>query len=367
MRKHIALTCVLVLAAACSNSDPDVATTVSITTVETTLAVSSPTTTAAPTGTTSSSTTTTAAVTTTTTTTTTVPPKGRLVISGTGDVNLDPSYVRTFAAKGYEYAFSGLQDIFLQDDLTIVNLECPASDLGKAAIKAFVFQCDKAALPVMRDAGVEVANLANNHSQDHGRAAMIESRGNLRAVGIAPVGVGINEQQAYEAAFFDINGWRIAVLGFGAIGPPAWLAGPKTPGMADGDNTDAMVAAIKAADLDADLVFVSIHWGVELDLKPRQEDIAKAHAMIDAGADGIFGHHPHRLQPLDHYNDRPIAWSLGNFVWPNFSRLGSTTAVAQFVVEPDGSVRGCLVRAFIEDAGHPVLREDYEGPCPEDG
>ncbi|RLE23963.1 MAG: hypothetical protein DRJ50_05360, partial [Actinobacteria bacterium] len=55
-------------------------------------------------------------------------PKERLVISGTGDVNLDPTFVRSFPSTGYEYAWSGLDDIFNEDDLTVINLECSASN-----------------------------------------------------------------------------------------------------------------------------------------------------------------------------------------------------------------------------------------------
>jgi poly-gamma-glutamate synthesis protein (capsule biosynthesis protein) len=125
--------------------------------------------------------------------------------------------------------------------------------------------------------------------------------------------------------------------------------------MANGDDVASMTAAVRAAREVADLVFVTVHWGVELDTQPRADDVARAHALIDAGADGIFGHHSHRLQPLDSYRGRPIAWGLGNFVWPNLSDAGSRTAVAEFVVEPDGSVHGCLLPARITSPGHPVL------------
>ena len=80
-----------------------------------------------------------------TTTTSTEPPpepKGRLVINGTGDVNLDPTFVRSFPSTGYEYAWSGLDDVFRQDDLTVVNLECSASDLGTPWDKPATFRCD---------------------------------------------------------------------------------------------------------------------------------------------------------------------------------------------------------------------------------
>ena len=54
----------------------------------------------------------------------------------------------------------------------------------------------------------------------------------------------------------------------------------------------------------------------------------------------IFGAHSHRLQPMSVYRGRPIFWSLGNFVWPNFSSAGSTTAVAEVKVTPKGRVIG---------------------------
>jgi poly-gamma-glutamate synthesis protein (capsule biosynthesis protein) len=286
------------------------------------------------------------------------------VITGVGDTNLDPDYITTFRTKGYGHAFTGLQGVFLQDDLTIVNLECAAATVGRALDKAFTFNCDLEALPVLRDAGVDVANLGNNHSGDYGEEALVATRANVARAGLAPVGAGVNSEQAHEPALFDLNGWRIAVLGFGGVVPWAdWIAAADDPGMADGDDIESMVAAVRAADEVADLVFVSIHWGVELDTTPREDDIERAHAMIDAGADGIFGHHPHRLQPLDFYEGRPIAWSLGNFVWPRLSTAGATTAVAQFIVEPDGSVTACLIPTVIESHGHPVIQVDYQGLC----
>jgi poly-gamma-glutamate synthesis protein (capsule biosynthesis protein) len=100
---------------------------------------------------------------------------------------------------------------------------------------------------------------------------------------------------------------------------------------------------------------VAIHWGVELDLRPRPEDVERAHAMIDAGADVIFGHHSHRLNPMSVYKDRPIFWSLGNFVWPDFSAAGSATAVAEVTVTAEERYQGRLLPARIESSGHPVL------------
>lgn len=283
-------------------------------------------------------------------------PRRRLVIHGTGDVNLDPSYISTFVANGYEYAWSGLGDLFRRDDLTVVNLECPVSDVGTIIPKEFNFRCDPDALGAMRHAGVEVANQANNHAYDYGPEALLDSIANLERSGIEPVGTGPGDRAALRPAVLDVDGWTIAVLGLGmVVDPPESVAAPGHPGIAAGHDTTAMLRAIRDAERRADLVIVTIHWGVELDLQPRADQIALGHAFVDAGADIVFGHHAHRLQPMTHYRGRPIFWGLGNFVWPNFSAEGATTAVARAVVRPEGSVRGSLIPAYIEAPGHPVL------------
>ena len=84
---------------------------------------------------------------TTTTTTTTLPPKGSVLIHGTGDVAVDPVYIPTLAREGYDHAWSGLDGLFLADDLTVINLECVPSDIGTPLDKAFVFRCPAEALP----------------------------------------------------------------------------------------------------------------------------------------------------------------------------------------------------------------------------
>lgn len=285
------------------------------------------------------------------------PSRERIVIHGAGDVSLDPGYITTYASHGYGYAWSGLGGLFRRDDLTVVNVECPVTDAGAQLVKEFSFHGTPDALPAMRDAGVEVGSLANNHAYDRGPRGLVDSRKNLEAAGIAAVGAGKNQDQALQPAVFQTGGWTIAVLGFDEVLDPLdEVAGPHKPGTAAGHDFSLMVGAVRAAAQSADIVVVMIHWGVELDTQPRDYQVSEGHRLIDAGADMIFGAHSHRLQPLSVYHGRPIFWSLGNFVWPNFSTAGSTTAVAEVTVTPEGRVEGKLLPAFITAPGHPELR-----------
>lgn len=279
-----------------------------------------------------------------------------LVIQGVGDANFDPDYIPAFRTRGYEHAFSGLDGIFENDDLTVFNLECAPSSLGAPLDKAFTFRCDPDALEVMFDYGVDVVNLANNHSQDFGIEAMLDGRSRAGDAGLAAVGVGESLAEATAPALFELNGWTVAVLGMGGVVPSAsWLATQDSPGMASGDDIDQMVAAVAAAKEVADIVVVTIHWGWELDMETRDDDRLRAKAMIAAGADIIFGHHQHRLNPLEIVDGRPVAWGLGNFVWPRLSAASARTAIARVVISPEGDFTACLIPAVIESSGHPVI------------
>lgn len=284
------------------------------------------------------------------------PARGTILIHGTGDVSLDPSYVPALRANGYGWAWSGLGGLFRRDDLTVINLECPPTTVAAPMDKTYVFRCDPEALPAARRAGVEVASLANNHAFDQGPEGLLDGLANLRRAGILPIGAGRDERSADAPRYVEVGGWEVGLVGVGeVIDPDIQVATGDRPGTAVGHDFARALRAIRRAEAEADLVVVVIHWGVELDTEPRAEQVVEAHRMIRAGADVIFGHHAHRLQPMEVYRGRPIFYGLGNFVWPRFSVAGATTAVAEVVVRPDGRIRGRLLPATIVSSGHPVL------------
>lgn len=277
-----------------------------------------------------------------------------LTIHHVGDVNLDPGQLHPSVVADPPRAWDGVRETFAGADLVLANLECAATEGGSPQAKQFVFRCDLDQLPAMRDAGVDVVNLANDHTGDLGVPGMVDSLRNVEAAGIVGVGVGENEEQAYRARIVEVGGWRVAILGFGGVVPtPDWTARGERPGQATGYDATRMAEAVASAAEDADLVVVTVHWGTEGAFEPRPEDRVKAEAMIAAGADVVFGHHAHRLQPLERVAGAPVFWNLGNFVWPNRSEEASRTAVATFRVEPDGSTGACLAPFRIDATGVP--------------
>ena len=284
-------------------------------------------------------------------------PRETIVIHGTGDVSLDPGYIPAFRSNGYGWAWSGLDGLFRGDDLTVINHECPSTDIVDPIPKTYSFRCDPAALDEARKAGVEVASLANNHGFDQGPDGLLDSIRNLERAGIVPLGAGASEEEADAPRYVEAKGWRIGLVGVGeVIDPDYQVADGDEVGTAVGHDFRRAVRAIREAASSADLVVVVIHWGVELDTQPREYQVLEAHRMVEAGADVIFGHHAHRLQPMEVYRGKPIFYGLGNFVWPSLSAEGSTTAVARAVVRPNGRITGRLLPAHIVSDGHPVLR-----------
>jgi poly-gamma-glutamate synthesis protein (capsule biosynthesis protein) len=281
--------------------------------------------------------------------------KDVLVVHAIGDVNLDPTYVSGLAKHGFAHAWTGVDGLFARDDLTIANVECPVALGGVRQAKRYTFLCSPEGLPDMRRAGIEVATLANNHSMDFGVPSMFDSIENLRAAGIATVGAGATTTDAYRPAFLELGGRRIAVIGLSQIAPRAsWYAAKNRPGVASGHDLKAAAAAVRAAAREADFVIVTVHWGIERHTKPSPAQIALARRVIDAGADAVFGHHPHVLQPLEFYKQRPIFYSLGNFVWSRSWPAAYRTGVAE--VRFGKTIEAKLLPAYIESSGHPELR-----------
>ena len=294
----------------------------------------------------------------------------RVVIHAIGDVLLCHCFHDAFRQLGYDIAFSGMQGLFLRDALTIANLECAPADGGaRLSDKPNNLRCDTGALPVLVDHGIDVVVLANNHAADFGFAKLIEGRANLAALGLMPVGAGENQAEAIAPALVERGGWTIAVVAFSGVTgltyttayPPGpalinpWFAEADTPGVAPA-RFDLMRDTVSRLRQVADVVIVSLHQGEYNETRiPTALERRRAELVIAAGADAVFAHHHHRLLPLEYFQGRPIFWGMGNFVWSARGPEYDVTAVAEIVIESDGTVTGRLIPATIAKHGHPVL------------
>lgn len=201
---------------------------------------------------------------------------------------------------------------------------------------------------VMKEAGFDVISFASNHALDYGRTAFKETLKNIREAGLYLTGAGENETIAREYPIIDVDGTKVAVLGFGSILPQGFWAEEARPGVNPARGITAYVAVehdqagtpcrtytfphpgdlkklthdIKEAKTKADIVVVSFHWGIHF----KEAIIAEyeryyAHFAIDAGADLILGHHQHILKPIEIYNGKAIFYGLSNFAMEEVTNM----------------------------------------------
>lgn len=290
-------------------------------------------------------------------------------IAAVGDINYDRSPAYIIQTTGdLAYPLSRVAPVFEAADYTIGNLETALGDVGEPAAKRYPFRSPPETAESLAIGGVDLVSLANNHAQDYGPEALLQGIDLLHAAGVATVGGGANEAAAYAPHIADIEGLRVAFLGYVHVPVEAithfdtqsWTATDGAPGLAWADpaRVSADVAAVRP---EVDLVVVILHSGYEYIEEPSEPQVAAARAAVDAGADLVVGHHAHILQGIHRYNDSVIVYGLGNFL---FNIDGPPeTAILNVWLDQNGVRQIELLPAIIQEHGQPRLAEFSEaGP-----
>lgn len=286
-----------------------------------------------------------------------------------GDILLSRTPGKRAAAQGYRFLFSGVKDLVSQADIAFANLESPASYTGTpypGKAENITFRADPATLFGVAWAGFDVLSIANNHINDYGPKALAETLDFIDLLGMSRCGAGIDAEDARAPAVLDRDGTRFAFL---AYAEPIWSVvsaksaeaarvyarvearlsagapGQQAPGkLAEPlDTSRAGIAPIDEsailadigrvkATLSPDYLFVSLHWGDELQHIPADSQRALGRSIIDAGVTAVLGHHPHVLQSIERYHDGLIIYSLGNFVFDMASDATYDAAAVRIVV-----------------------------------
>lgn len=231
-----------------------------------------------------------------------------------GDVMLDRGVAKRIQANGLDWPFEKVAPVIRSADLAFCNLECPLSADGQKIHKPVCFKANPAYAKGVAGAGFDVVSIANNHSLDCGREGLVETIRALDRAGIAHGGGGKDLESASAPVIKDIGGVRVAFLVRNMVFPEAVWYRTDVPTIAGMDQSK-IEDEIHAAKSKADVVIVSVHWGVEYRQHPEDWQKVLAHRMIDAGASLVLGHHPHTVQPVERYHGGVIAYSLGNFVF----------------------------------------------------
>ncbi len=245
----------------------------------------------------------------------------KIIISAAGDCTIgsDPrfgyggSFHARFEAEGqnHAYFFENVAPIFRADSLSFVNFEGTLTESEKRADKTYTFKGPAHYAKILTEGDIEVVSLSNNHTYDFHEQGFADTKKALEAENIAyaysdktalfsvkpgeeAAEVKEGEEKAEDAVYIGIAAFSV------------WY-----------DGADVRANIKKAIDelreKGADLVFVSCHWGLEGENYPYEVQKAVGRYAIDAGADGVLGHHPHVIQGIETYKEKEIVYSMGNF------------------------------------------------------
>lgn len=236
--------------------------------------------------------------------------------------------------------YDAVESEIFDADISMANLECvvldkPSEEPQFDGRRAPRLRLDRAAFDAV--AGGERRRFsflaaACNHTLDFGMEGVRSTVEALRLRGIASHGINATAAEADKARIIERKGVRLAILShtFGLNGwkPPEesrWLVNRTrlNDPLERIDLTSIHRQLAHARDAGAEFVIAQLHWGMEFEHFPRQNQIEVAHAIAEAGVDALFGHHPHVIQPVEHYRTRrdpervvPIFYSLGNLTNP---------------------------------------------------
>jgi poly-gamma-glutamate synthesis protein (capsule biosynthesis protein) len=297
----------------------------------------------------------------------------RGTFAAAGDVIPHDAVKQAAAADGEDEAgwaalFSDVADVFQGVNFGFVNLETPVAPDHSRGTKPFMFDAPVVLPEALKASGIKVVSFANNHVMDQGWPGFAESLDHLKQVGLLVAGTSDTAADAWQPVITQANGIKV-----GWLGMTRWLNGNRNPdkpdqphvnffpypgeaGGAPGADEATVLAAVKSARAQCDLLVVSIHWGIEYATAPRPEDVDLAHKIMEAGATVIVGSHPHVLQQIETYRTQDgrntvIFYSLGNFL-SNQSR----TYVDGLNPDSNGEPRDELLALFS------AVRNDY-GPA----
>lgn len=238
----------------------------------------------------------------------------RLRLAAVGDLLLDTPPEGQPHVRNSQLIDRDVRDLLRNYDVVFGNLECTlAGDDRRVPTEPRVV-ASPALVRAVKSAGFHVVSLANNHMFDALERGFLTLRDLLNDIGLTHFGAGMNLDEAVAPAMVASQGLQLAFLGAtDRRSGPFQFAGPDCWGVASLDM-DRLTQQIRDLRERVDHVLVSVHWGEERFLIPSPTQIDQARALIDAGASMVLGHHPHVLQGLELWHNRPIIYSMGNFL-----------------------------------------------------
>lgn len=286
---------------------------------------------------------------------------GEISIIAVGDITIGSTFTPLIERSGAGVFFEGTASLIQSADVATVSLNSSISDRGEPnPNQEFRFRAAPGLARALANAGFDAISLATPHIMDFGIVALEDTVTHLDWYNVKSMGAGMTPEAANEPAWIDVNDKKISLF--------AYLRGNEF-NMASLDPVASaaysqMTRAVKNVDKQADLVIVWLHWGKsEADLETRKASIGRqrifAQALINEGADLVLCQQLHSLGGIEIYNEKPIIYSLADFIYDKYSLQYARTVIPKIVYD-DGKLKfieliPILVDKFGESIPQPSL------------
>lgn len=255
----------------------------------------------------------------------------------TGDILLDRGVRRVINHHGVDHLFSdGIDSVFRSAQIVVGNLECPATKIESPVFKQYIFRSEPEWLDTLRQHGITHLNLANNHSIDQGREGLLDTKRNIKAAGMVPIGAGASMREAAGPVLLASSPrkvWLVPSLRL-ALENYSYLTDKPCVSQEPMDSLMQRVFQLRKADSTA-VIIVSLHWGGEHTSKPVPRQRMEAHQLILAGADALICHHTHTLQTIETFRGKPIYYSIGNFIFDPTHPINAEACIVRLRITSD--------------------------------
>lgn len=261
-------------------------------------------------------------------------PDKPIILIAVGDVMLGRSVnAKMRSLNDFKYPFLKTADSLSAADLTFINLESPFFNDCPTTNTGMIFCADPKAIESLVFAGVDIANLANNHIHNYGQEGLSLTENLLQENSITPLGLEGN------LVIKEIKRTRFGFLGFD---------------LTSSYQEEEIIELVKRSKPQVDILIVSFHWGIEYAQEPSPRQIELAHKVVDAGADLILGHHPHVILKIEDYHQGKIVYSLGNFVFDQpWSEATKKGLVGIFTFQDKKLIKSEFRKVYIKDYSQP--------------
>lgn len=235
-----------------------------------------------------------------------------------GDVCPSGKFENAFKNGDDQTILTNLLPVFKDADYRVINLECPLITKESPIEKdGPVLDAHIDTINGLKAIGIDAVNLANNHILDHGKQGLISTTELCNKNEIDFFGAAKNLELAQKPLIKTIGSKRFCFMGvaeheFSIAKDNSWGANPLDP--------IKIVRTLKIHKRSFDFLIVLVHGGKEYyrNPTPKQQDFCRF--LVEEGADAVICQHSHCAGTYEFYNDKPIVYGQGNFIFDNLGR-----------------------------------------------